>query len=372
MSAGALAGQVDWNNTHNTALGIGGTFTGTPSDVSKFASVTLSCKTDQAGILYAEFSVDGTNWDSILSFEVAADTNEVHRLTVSKKFFRARFTNSSGVAQTYIRLQSIIGNAQALTSSINSTIQQDADGIVVRSRDLEFDIAQGKVAGYSIVNKSGKNFDIDTATVPEDIWNGGGAYTGFPTGSPETLQFFSSSASDTGTLRYTYLATSSSTDWQTATVTLNGTTPVSGVSAYRVHTASYSSGSATAFNVGTITCRHSTTTANVFFVMPVGTSQTYVAAYTVPAGSTGYIREVFCSIQGSASAYVDGALWIRTLSGSPRLRRNFTSALGASHRDEIYGGLVLPAGTDVIPRITVCSANNIAVIAGYDLVLVED
>lgn len=132
MSAFTLAGQVCWDNCTDVPLAAGATFTGNLYDVSKFASLVVSCKTSQAGSMYVDFSVDGTNWDSTLTFTVTADTNEVHRLTVSKKFARVRFTNSSASPQTYIRLQTLMGSGNLLTSSLSSTLQTDADAVVTR------------------------------------------------------------------------------------------------------------------------------------------------------------------------------------------------------------------------------------------------
>lgn len=58
-------------------------------------------------------------------------------------------------------------------------------------------LALGMTQGLSLVLKFGRNPDVDTGA-SEDIWNGGGLYTGFPTtGSAEPLGVASSSANDT-------------------------------------------------------------------------------------------------------------------------------------------------------------------------------
>ncbi len=120
-------------NTTLTPLASGATFTGGWEQVQSHASVVVALKTDQAGTLYMEFSIDGINADSSLSFSVAANTNEIHRLSVTRPLFRVRFTNTSGSDQTYLRLGSTFSNATALTSALNSTIQTDADSLVTRS-----------------------------------------------------------------------------------------------------------------------------------------------------------------------------------------------------------------------------------------------
>lgn len=124
---------VSTNNSSTSILTAGATYTGTGEDVSAYPSVVVAVKTDKAGTLYMEFSPDNTNWDSSLSFSVAAATNEVHRLTTTRKYYRCRFTNTAGTDQTYFRLQSILGSQPALTSALNSTVQTDADSLVTRS-----------------------------------------------------------------------------------------------------------------------------------------------------------------------------------------------------------------------------------------------
>lgn len=261
-------------------------------------------------------------------------------------------------------LNKIIANPATLSEQ-----QTQTDKLTQILALSDFQIQMGLVSGVSKVLKSGRNSSVTSSSVPEDIWNGSTVYTGFPTGAPEVLQFFSSNAGDTGVVTYFYLATSNSTAWQTATVTLNGTTPVTGVSAYRVHSASYDNGGTV--NLGTITCRHSVTTANVFFQMPIGTCQTYVAVYTVPAGSTAFIKKVQANVSTTNSITLQGALYIREFGKSPRLRRNFDfSDQKCFFDDDIY--LKLNEKTDITVRITSSSSNTAQVIVGnFELILIN-
>ena len=376
MNAGGIP-YISSVNSTTTALGSSVTFTGSWERAFHFGSVMAAVISDAAGTLYMQFSPDGTNIDSELSFDVAASTNEIHRLSVSRGYFRIKYVNGSS-AQSYMRLQTIFGHSQSLTSSFNSSIQQDSDTIVTRSLPMEIDIASGKVAGFSIVNKVGRNPDIDTGTVPEDVWdNGGGTYTGFPTGSAETVQVLSSSTDDASagigarTIRITGLDANYAIISET--FTLNGTTPVTGsLSFIRVHTAAVLTAGSNNFNVGVITVRHSTTTTNVFMGLQIGTNQSNSSGYTVPAGKTAYMRKIHGSIRGGTSAAVDAVIWTRAFNAAPRLRRPFTIANTDRFLDEIYGGLVFTEKTDIILRVTASSANNADVVAGYDLLLIDD
>lgn len=53
----------------------------------------------------------------------------------------------------------------------------------------------GKVPGQTLLYVSGYNSDAGTG--PEDIWEGGGQYTGHPTNTPQILEVLSSSVNDT-------------------------------------------------------------------------------------------------------------------------------------------------------------------------------
>jgi len=121
------------DNSSDVSLNAGATFTGVGEAVWQYPSVVVACKTDQNGTLYIEFSPDNTNWDSSLSFLVTAGTNEVHRITVTRPYYRVRFTNTSGGSQTYFRLTTLFGSQTPLTSALNAPIQSDSDAIPVKS-----------------------------------------------------------------------------------------------------------------------------------------------------------------------------------------------------------------------------------------------
>ena len=132
-----------------------------------------------------------------------------------------------------------------------------------------------------------------------DIYSNGintKVYPGHPTGAPEQLGIFSANDADdkdlTGmrTIRVHGLLTSDSEEETTEDVTLEGQveqfTTQSFYRCYRAYGLTYGSAST---NVGVITVRHKTTTANVFATIEAGIGQTLVGAFTIPRNVTGYL-----------------------------------------------------------------------------------
>lgn len=93
--------------------------------------------------------------------------------------------------------QSVIIGQDAFGSFTNSRVNE-AGALLVS--DFGTEVARELYQGYQIDTKFGRNADIDTGTTPEDVWNGGGSYTGFNCVTAETLNVVSSSANDLGTL----------------------------------------------------------------------------------------------------------------------------------------------------------------------------
>ncbi len=370
-----------WGLSSTQTLSSGQTLTGTGestfhSDVMITAKVVGGDAT-----LFVEFSVDGgTNYDSSISYAMADGVGEFHVIVKGTRTCRVRLTAGTATL-TAVRIHTEFGSFRAPNSGLSTPIQQDSDASTVRAITEEVAIASGLFTGYDIVNKFGTNGDIDTATVPEDIWEGGGTYTGFPDSTVEAVEVLSSSADDdsagTGarTIRITGL--DSNYDIVSETITLDGTTPVDSVNTYRrVHTATVLTAGSGGVNAGTITVRHTTTTANVFLSMQAGRNQTNCSGYTVPAGYTAYLRQLHCAIRGTAQANtpgaVEGNIWTRPFGGVFRSRRPFAASSNAPLNDVIYGGLVFTEKSDIIIRITASSGDNASVSGGYDLILVRN
>lgn len=77
--------------------------------------------------------------------------------------------------------------------------------------DFNLEVARGLITEYQLSKKFGRNSEVDVGTAPEDVWNGGGLYTGFDCTQAEILEFFSDNAQDSGSLVSSGTATGGST-----------------------------------------------------------------------------------------------------------------------------------------------------------------
>ena len=363
-------------NSSTAALGSSATFTGTWEDVAGYNSTTVALLCDSDCTLKIQFSLDGTNIDSSVPFTVVSGSGEFHRLTNVRRYMRVVVENGTS-AQTYLRLQTLKGQKELLTSALNSTLQSDSDAIVSRTITEESMIAEGKYSGRFIVNKFGRNPDIDTGSVPEDVWAFGGLYTGFPTGSAETLDVSSSSASDTsagvGARTMRIFGLDSNYDLQQEDITLNGTFNVTTANTYlRVYRAYILTAGSSETNVGNIQINHTTTTANVFGYVVAGKGQTELSNYTIPNGYTGYLKDYVVSCLDTSSNDASVAIWYRELNGAVRLIRPVSVSTDTDSVRNIYGGISIPEKTDFMFRVVSVVNNNAEVTVDYNLLVVKN
>lgn len=221
----------------------------------------------------------------------------------------------------------------------------------------------------------GRNPLIGVGTAPEDVWNGGGTYTGFPTGAPEAIRISSDNVNDTSagtgarTIRITGLLTNASIDYISEDFTMNGTTDVVSTSTwYRISDAEILTAGSAGWNVGSITIQHNVTTANIFAVMAPTYNKSTLACFTIPAGRNGLLVKYTLTIVRTSGAAGSATVSIRTRD---------TAAGGVFTIEHVYemstsspltidlenNSLTLVAGTDVKVTVETVSDNLTAVSA---------
>jgi len=376
---GAVAPSV--GNSTAIALGIAGVFTGA-WELNPEEDVLLAVRTDQNGSIALQFSPDGINIDSTITYPVTANITEVHRLVKGYRYFRAVFTNNSGVAQTFLRLSISYGQFGPLTSSLNSNTSIQADAIVIRDPYSGIEAAQGNVRGITTISKFGRNSDIDTGSLPEDVWEGGGLYTGQPIGTTEVVQAFSSSALDTAagtgarTIRIYGLRSTTSVVESSEDIILSGVTPVASLLTwYRIYRMQVLTAGTLASNQGVITVRHTPTIANVFISSAIDRNQSSVAAFTLPVGVTGYIQRISIGMArngGESSGTSTASLRVREV-GSVYQARRVYEINTPSNVVSIYATpLKVLEGSDIIIRIDRVSDNNTIMTAEFEMIMIQN
>jgi len=382
LNSGAQ-GEKSTGNTTTTPLGSGATFTG-DWELTSLPDVGVSCKADVAGTLYFDFSNDRTNVDTfpVSGFVCSAGVHEFHTAVKLGRWFRVRYINGSS-AQSSFRVHSYYGTFQKGNAPLNQTLSDDADAIVVKSVSEELLIAEGKYSNRAIVNKFGRVADVAVGTgtgdAPVDLWEGSDDYTGFPVTSSETVDVSSTSTADddgdTGANTIQIYGLDANWAEQNEIITMNGTSKVTSSGTYRrvnrVIVRSAGSGGA---NAGVITVQHTTTTANIFAKVQIGANQSQIAAYTIPAGKTGYVRKIYASLIRAGGAQFDRdadlALLARPTGEVFQVKRPFGVSNALGYNEDIFGGLPYAAQTDIKLRILAVS-NTTTISGGFDIILVD-
>lgn len=236
---------------------------------------------------------------------------------------------------------------------------------------------RGKIAGVSVALKSGYNQNINITNEPNGhvIGAGGGQYTFLPA-ADVNIQVVSSSAADIGILYCTILENANSTDYTQKPINVNGTTPVNGFKAFRIHSAYFvpSNPVANPFNVGTITLREQTNPANIALVMLPYRNQTNTAVYSVPKGKKAFIPSIRYTTGnsggGASSAYVHTAVYVREQpTNTVRARRPCIVPYGAQVVDDTEAGLPFAEKTDIILMVTEANTSNTKISASFTIIL---
>lgn len=366
-------------NTTTTPLAAAATFTGT-GERSADLGVIVSCQASAAGTLYFEFSNDNENWSTFptAGFTISAGIHAFHTAIKGPRYFRVRLVNG-GVEQTYLRLYAYFGEYGQGNLPRNAAIGRDADAHVVRIIEPSLEIAEGLVTGVTADTKFGYNGAVEAAG--EDIWGGGGLYTGQPVGGEaETVDVIAANENDeaegTGARTIEISGLDASWESQSEVITLHesGTT-VSVNKWLRVFRASVLTAGSGAANAGLITIRHTTTEANVFEVLLVGLNQSLVGAVTVPAGFQLYIEAFTLAIARDKGAEGGGiySLRVRPFGGVYNaLRYEAVTTASPVVQTLDHSPLVIPEKADI--KFTLESVSDVGTFGScrLDYLLVEN
>ena len=236
---------------------------------------------------------------------------------------------------------------------------------------------RGKVPGYSIVHKFGRNPQIDTGTDPEDIWDGGGVWVA-PT-TARIHQIASTDGNDTagasGATAIRILGLNSELSLQQEDKNLDGANNVATLAYVIIYRMIILAAGATGSNEGTITATadsDGTVTAQI----TIGNNQTGMAIYQIPAGTKGYITNFYGSLadSGGVGANVDIQLLVKPYGGVFNVKQfHGLVAAGAAHFNHLFP---VPFPVDSMGIIKMqaktTSASAAVVSAGFDIILIED
>lgn len=384
MSFSAYPSITSVDNTTSTPLGASDTFTGT-AELNPAPWVGVSCKSDTAGTLYFDFSVDGTNYETFPTngFSVAAGIHEFHTALKLGRYFRVRFVNGAS-AQSTFRLTTYFGIFDQPSAPVNQTLGLDSDARLVRLFPTNIDKSLGRLGvqgsdKFGYTSGLGTSVQYGTPSSWVDLWAYGGLRTS-PT-TTFTPYMASTSSADQGIdITWTYLDAAG--DEQSVTVATDasdGRTPVSlGVTAQELYRGSNTDSTDLVGDVSVATTNAFTSGVpsnqdEVLAAMPANDGQTQVLARRIPAGKQAVINKININLAiasgaaGSASVVfqirVTGGVWIT--------RRSYEVTNSAPAKDS-PNGMVLPALSDFRVRIRDVSDNNTTISGSVDFDLVDE
>lgn len=241
-------------------------------------------------------------------------------------------------------------------------------------RDFFLNVGFGRVGGFRRISALGNVPDVDTDTVPEDIWTGGGIYPWLTVAS--TLEIVSDSANDaaagTGARTVRVFGLDANYVEHTELVTLNGVAAVALTNSYfRINGAIIASAGSGKVNAGNLTIRDSgggTTRA----ILQAGYGLSRQSQYTVPAGHTLMVISLLACINRQAQSN-DVTVGTFTQSSTGFYFIGTEVDIGAQpYRHDAIPGIVLTEKTDFCLRVTSTRFSNADVTGSWLGILADN
>ncbi len=236
-----------------------------------------------------------------------------------------------------------------------------------KTEEFFLQVARGQVAGHSIAIRSGLNTDVDSGA-PRSLWDHGPGTQPFPAAT-SVVTLSSSSAADTSAGTGARVVQISGLDALyrpvDELVSLNGQTPVTTANAflriYGINVVAVGSGGSNAGDVyaGTGVVTVGVPDVVLMRVRPLNNAS-QSAVYTVPAGYTAYLIDVFASAMAS-SDNKSTVFYLRTSrQGSPFTRTGNVVIMGLAVSLPFVLLRGFPEKTDVDVNLDTTDTNVIA------------
>jgi hypothetical protein len=381
-------------NESTTPLGAGETYTG-EWEMSPIAMVLVQSKSDVAGTLFFDFSIDGVNADStfpVSGISTVANIPTVQPAAVGGRFFRVRYINGPD-AQTFFRLGSYYSNYSNFYSPLNQGYGLQSPAILARTQWPWLDVSRGLAGGITSIKKFGRNKVVGDTYVPVAI--GGNYRTPQSTGATALRVKAGGNANDTaaGSGARSITLTGTDENW----LPVSETIVTAGASASASTTATFtrlfvidieSSGtyaSATGgSHAGEITIENAAGTEDWGDVALNGFAKggSEIGAYTIPAGFTGHVKLRDLSVDSGKT--VDVIFFSRANAdelsapySAMRARSVTTGIIGGNvqgfgETDVPFGPFEGPTDIGYMAKKTVSGGAAATVAVEFEIILIED
>ncbi len=408
-------GYVSDENSSNIPLIGNDTFFGSSIDILDKGVVFVNVYSDVASAvdgLAIYQSADGINWDHDDKYLVPAGRGKNYAINPHARFLKVDYTNGTST-QTEFRLQTIY-KANSLPSShrIQDSIEDDDDARLVKSiltakfngdgfgnigatasgnlrvTDAEsgLAIAKGDVVNTSFVHKFGNATNIDTSDGLVTIWDGaedGTAWENMTYTYSTSDDIDSISSSDNGdTQDIEVQGLDSNYDLVTQTITLTGQTraalTTNLIRIFRMKNVNSVDIAGHVFCFVNVALSNGvpTVATNIRAIIQPGNNQTLMAVYTIPNGTTGYMRDWYAATAGSNknSNYLvkvtarptGGVFQVKHVSA---LSDNGTSAY--QHKYEEPEMFAARTDIEIKGSVLASGATGASISAGFDIVLIS-
>ncbi len=259
------------------------------------------------------------------------------------------------------------------------------------TKDFVLQVARGKIAGITHINKYGRNPDCDQAgsatavNIGRSLWDGGvaGASNWVEPTEARIHQAASSSPNDdidgggtnAGAQVIEIFGLDSNYAFQDEALQLDGTTNVPTRFAYSmIYRVSVRSAGSTGYNEGAISLT-ADTDGTVTAQIAVGNNQCQMAIYQIPAGKTGYITNYSSSLHksGGATKFADVFLMSKRFGEVWRVRGQTTIASDGNQTNQhMFNPYKTFRAKELIQVVANPSADGQDISAEFDLIIVDD